>query len=148
MPKYAIDTNVYIDSFHSLSAGEELKSFLTTYLPVTYLNAVVMMELRTGARSKESVAALAKGIFGPFERRHRVITPSLQAFKECGRVLALLTQHDGVRLTRAKSSLTSDVLLAASCREHGVTLITRDKDYFRIKLHLKGFQHTAPWPRP
>ena len=146
MPKYAIDTNVYIDAFRSTDAAEELKQFLAAHLPAMYLSSIVMLELRSGARTKEKVEALDKGLFAPFEKRQRIFTPSANAFKESGRILALLAERDGVDLSRAKGSLVNDAMLAASCREQGVTLITRDADYLRLNKHLKGFRYVAPWP--
>jgi predicted nucleic acid-binding protein len=46
----------------------------------------------------------------------------------------------------AQPSLVHDALLAASCRESGVTLITRDHDFGRFKSLLRGWRFLAPWP--
>lgn len=144
--KYVLDTCIYIDSLRGDEAAQALKDFLAARLGTTYLSAVVVQELRAGARTAAQIQALETGVFAPFERRHRVLVPSRNAFKEAGRILSLLALHDGVDLSRAKASLPNDALLAASCREHGMALITRDADYIRIAAHLKGFRHVAPWP--
>ena len=81
MVKYALDTNVYLDSLRSVKASEGLKRFMATNLSHTYLLAVVMQELRAGARTGEQEEALQSGVFAPFETRKRVVTPSSQAFK-------------------------------------------------------------------
>ena len=65
MPKYAIDTNLYIDAFRNPEAAEQLKQFLTKYLPATYFSSIVMMELRTGAQTKRSSEALEVALFSP-----------------------------------------------------------------------------------
>ena len=145
MPKYALDTNIYIDAFRSTDASETLKQFLTSHLPMTYLSAVVMMELRIGAQTKDQVEAVEKAVFAPFEKRRRVFAPSLHAFKEAGTILALLVKNHPVNRP-IRSSLVNDALLAASCREQGLTLITSDNDFLRISRHLKGFRYVAPWP--
>ena len=144
--KYAIDTNVYVDAFRDPSSAEELKEFLTQYLPVTYLSAVVIQELGIGARSEEQVEALEKGLFAPFEKRRRIFAPTANAFKVSGRILAQLAVRGDLDLARAKGSFVNDTLLAASCLEHGMTLITKDSDFLRIKGQLKAFRHIAPWP--
>jgi predicted nucleic acid-binding protein len=146
VPKYALDTNIYIDAFRSPEKAEGLKQFLAKHLPLTYLSALVTMELRTGARTKEQAETLEEEVFGPFEKRRRVFAPSAKAFKEAGRVLAALTQEHLFDLRAPNNSLIRDSLLAASCREQGFLLITNDRDYQAIKRHLKAFRYVRPWP--
>jgi len=146
VPKYVLDTNLYINAFRSSEKAEELKQFLTKRLPVTYLSALVMMELRTGARTRQQAEAIEEEVFGPFERRQRVFPPSAKAFKEAGRVLAALIKENLFDLRAPNNSLIRDSLLAASCREQGFVLITNDKDFERIKRHLKVFRYVWPWP--
>jgi predicted nucleic acid-binding protein len=146
VPKYVLDTNVYIDAFRSAEKAEELKEFLTRYLPLTYLSAVVTMELRTGAQTKTLAETLEEEIFGPFEKRRRVFAPSTTAFKDAGRILAALTKELLFDLRAPNNSLIRDSLLAASCLEQGFVLITNDGDYQWIKRHLKAFRYVAPWP--
>ena len=139
-----MDTNVFVDSVRDASAAEGLKQFLAVNLPATYLTAVVVQELRAGARTPEQIAEFETGIVAPFERRKRVILPSLRAFKESGRILADLAVKDKVDARSLGPSFVNDVLIAASCREMGITLMTRDADYRRIARHLKGFRYIRP----
>jgi predicted nucleic acid-binding protein len=133
-----------VDSVRSVAAAEGLKSFLASNLQRTYLLAVVVQELRAGARTEEQVEALEFGVFGPFERRDRVLRPSIGAFRESGRILAELASRDGIDLSKAKASLVNDTLIAASCREAGLTLMTRDSDFDQIARRLRGFRYIAP----
>lgn len=87
MPKYTLDTNIFVDALRSPSAAIGLKRFLAVSLPSTWMNAVVMMELRSGARTPEQVTALEGGLLDPFSRRGRVLVPTTRAFREAGRVL-------------------------------------------------------------
>jgi predicted nucleic acid-binding protein len=144
--KYTIDTNVYVDAFRDPSSADELKEFLTQHLPVTYLSAVVIQELRMGARSGKQIEAVEKGLFAPFEKRRRVFAPTTNAFKVSGQILAQLAERGELDLARVKGSFANDTLLAASCLEQGITLITKDADFMRIKRKLKAFRHIAPWP--
>src|SRR5262245_10531122 len=121
-------------------------SNLNRALPFTYLSAVVMQELAAGAGSAETARDIQRGIFDPFERRSRVFVPSRAAFVSSGRVLAAIAATQGWRLLDAKPSLLNDALIAASCREQGITLTTRDGDFKRLAPFVKGFRHVSPWP--
>lgn len=144
--KYALDTNIFIDGFRSEQAQADIFTFLNRALPFTYLSAVVMQELAAGARTPRAVRDLKQGVFAPFERRRRVFAPSSAAFAESGSVLAALAGREGWRLFDEKPSLLNDALIAVSCRERGITLITRDGDFKRLAAFVKGFRHAIPWP--
>ena len=144
--KYTLDTNIFIDGFRSEEAQAEVFAFLNRALPFTYLSAVVMQELAAGARSADAARDVQRGVFDPFERRRRVFAPSSAAFAESGRVLAAVAAKEGWPLLDEQPSLLNDALIAASCREQGITLITRDRDFERLALFVKGFRHASPWP--
>lgn len=144
--KYAFDTNVFIEGFRRAEAQAEVFAFLRQALPFTYLSAVVMQELAAGAGTTVAARDLHQGVFAPFERRRRVFAPSSAAFVESGRALAALAKRDGWRLMDKNPSLLNDALIAASCREQGITLITRDADFERLAPLVKGFRHVVPWP--
>ncbi len=144
--KFALDTNVFVDAFRDETFAGALAAFLDQALPTTFLSAVVMQELAAGARTREQVRALEASVFRPFERRGRVFTPSATAFRESGRLLAELAAREGWAAIHADPSLANDALLAASCRERGVTLITSDGDFDRFLPFLGRWRHVKPWP--
>lgn len=144
--KYAIDTNLFIDSFRSEEAEVELLAFLKRALPFTFMSAVVMQELAAGARTPEAGRELRRSIFEPFERRRRVFAPSATAFIESGRILAALAAREGWQPFDEHPSLLNDALIATSCRELGITLVTQDGDFDRLVPFLKGWRHQSPWP--
>ena len=144
--KYALDTNIFIDGFRTKNAQAQLFAFLNRALPFTYLSAVVMQELAAGARTTAAARELQRGVFAPFERRRRVFAPSPAAFIESGRAVAAVASREGRQLLDENPSLLNDALIAASCREHGVILITKDGDFNRLAPFVKGFRHAAPWP--
>jgi predicted nucleic acid-binding protein len=144
--KYALDTNIFIDGFRSEEAQAQVFAFLNRALPFTYLSAVVMQELAAGARTTEAARELQRGVFDPFERRRRVFAPSPTAFIQSGRALAAVATREGWQLLDENPSLLNDALIAASCREQGITLITKDGDFNRLAPLVKGFRHAAPWP--
>jgi predicted nucleic acid-binding protein len=144
--KYAFDTNIFIDGFRTEKAQAEVFAFLSRALPFTYLSAVVMQELAAGVRTTQGARNVQLGVFEPFERRRRVFAPSSAAFVHSGRVLAALAAREGWRLVDQSPSLLNDALIAASCREQGIVLITRDEDFERLSPFISGFLYAAPWP--
>jgi predicted nucleic acid-binding protein len=144
--KYALDTNIFIDGFRDEEAQAEILAFLNRALPFTYLSAVVMQELAAGARTADAARELQHAVFEPFERRRRVFAPSAAAFVNSGRVLASVAAKEGWQLVDDNPSLLNDALIAASCREQGITLITKDQDFERIAPFLKGLRYIEPWP--
>jgi len=145
--KYALDTNIFIDGFRSDEAQADIFAFLNRALPFTYLSAVVMQELAAGARTIEAARDLQRGIFEPFQRRRRVFTPSAAAFVHSGRALAGVAAEEGWPTLEDNPSFLNDALIAASCREQGITLVTKDGDFKRLSPFVKGFQYAAPWPK-
>ena len=146
--KYTLDTNIFIEGFRNEAAQAEVFVFLNRALPFTYLSAVVMQELAAGARTPDAARDVQRGVFDPFERRRRIFAPSSAAFVESGRVLAAVAAREGWQMFDDKPSLLNDALIAASCRERGITLITKDGDFKRLAPFVKGFRYAAPWPAP
>jgi predicted nucleic acid-binding protein len=92
------------------------------------------------------VRELQQMVFAPFERRRRVFAPSAVAFVESGRALAGLAAAEGWQTAAESPSLLNDALIAVSCREQGITLITKDTDFKRLAPFVRGFHYSAPWP--
>lgn len=105
----------------------------------------MILELRAGARTPGQAKLLELEVVQRFARVNRVFTPSPDAFSAAGRLLASLANREGWTAD-AHPSLVHDALLAASCRESGITLITRDRDFARLKTVLRGWRFVAPWP--
>lgn len=146
MPKFTLDSNVFISAFRDTTKAAELTEFLAAFLSVSYLSAVVVQELRAGARTRAQLLAF-QAIVGPFERRERVYAPSVRAYAECGRVLAELAATGAVGAP-PRASFLNDVLIAVSSREHGITVVTHNtRDFGLIGAHLGGFRFVEPWPR-
>jgi predicted nucleic acid-binding protein len=145
--KYVVDTNLFIDSFRDATANAALQRFHAAFAPFEYLSAVVALELRAGTRRAEE-AALQRNVFEPFERRGRLVTPTYAAWKRAGEVVAVLAERDGLELPPKSPAFLNDVLLAMSCRELGMILVTRNqRDFERIRS-VAAFEFVQPWPAP
>lgn len=145
--KYALDSNLFIGGFRDAQKGAALEAFHAAFAPFEYLAAVVAMELRAGASGK-AAALLERHVIGPFERRGRIVTPGFAAWKEAGRVLAELRERDGLEFARVSRSFVNDVLLALSCRDAGVVVVTsNERDFSRI-ARVVDVEYAEPWPVP
>ena len=139
---FALDTNVYIRALRDRDRLVGLKRFLLKNGTRLRLSAVVALELRAGARVTAQARAV-NDLIAAYSTRDRVFVPSLAAYVEGGRVLAALGAREGVDISRA-GSLVADVLIAASCREATVKLVTENiRDFATVQRHLRGFRFAA-----
>jgi len=146
--KYALDTSCFIEGFRTPEGVRELQQFHRLFAPFEYLSVVVAQELRAGVRSPADRRRLERHVLAPFERTGRLLTPSTQAWHDSGDLLADLVRREGIELSRVSKSFGNDVLLALSCRESGVVLVTANtRDFARI-ARLAAFDFVAPWPAP
>lgn len=144
--KYALDSNVFIDAFREQAWSEHLQVFHAAFAPFEYLSAIVAQELRAGARSAIAATALQRNVFDVFERRGRVFAPSYAAWKLAGAAIARLGSSEGFELHSLGKGFTNDAVLAASCQESGVTLITRNIGDFARLRRVLPFRYVEPWP--
>ncbi len=131
--KYVLDTNIFIRAFRDEAANDALAAFRMVFAPGEYLSSVVAQELRAGIRSQPDRRKLERLVIARYERVGRVVTPSAAAWHASGDALSALRKRDGLELGRVSKSFGNDLLLALSCREAGLTLITENhQDFERI----------------
>jgi len=138
---YTLDTNVIVDALRRPEEMHLLKEFLDWALPQTALSSVVASELLAGARTDSTRRLVDRELLGAFERRGRIVAPSISAWSKTGHLLG----RSGT--TSIGASWQNDVLLAHTAREFGWTIVTRDKDFSRIRALVKGLRVEAPYPR-
>ena len=141
--KYALDTNVFIDASRSPLERERLTTFLRQHLSRVHLSAVVGMELLAGISGTAQARALEEELLAPFRRRNRLFGPTAEATLQAGRILARAYPSSGEPPPR---SFVNDVLIALSCRERGISLITRDRDFRRLIKFVPGLLISEPFP--
>jgi len=143
---FALDTSLYIRALRDAVALAELKAFRKRAGLRLVIAGVVAMELGAGALTEQHEFAVMD-LLEPYAARGLVIAVSYESCRQAGRVLATLARQERIDLSRAPRSLTNDVLIAASCREVGVVLVTdNSRDFARIQRHLRGFRFVSPWP--
>jgi predicted nucleic acid-binding protein len=145
--RYVVDSNLYIEAIRDSRTAPALAEFVVAYAPNLLLHAIVAQELTAGATSTRSRRQLERELLQPFERRGRLVVPTYAAWKRSGEIIAELIARGDLSVGGVPRSFPNDALIAASCREAGVTLITRNRaDFDRIrKVEPVGIQ--APWPR-
>ena len=146
MRKYVLDANCYIDASRDTEAWKALARFTTWSAPRLFLSSVVAAELRAGARSARDREQLEDTVLGPFLQRGRLLTPGAAAWDALGLTLATLRQREGLQLAQVRRGFALDILLAYSCRQSGVVLVTNNgRDMARIR-RVFAFEYVAPYP--
>jgi predicted nucleic acid-binding protein len=144
--KYALDSNCYIDAAREPIARDALEAFTAREAPRLYLSAVVAAELLAGCRSSRDRRRLEEHVLAPFARRGRILTPSGAAWDALGLTLSQLRTEGSLDLANVSRGFVFDVLIAFSCREAGVVLVTRNtRDMERIRS-VFPFEFIAPFP--
>lgn len=144
--KYALDTNLYIRAIREREFATELADFFARHSPRTYLSSIVLHEIIIGAGSRTRLREIEVEIGRPFLKAGRIFTPSHRAWEHGAEALAKLAFEYGLDRGKLPRSFVNDALIAASCAEAGVTLVTDNvRDFARIGAVLR-FGFTAPWP--
>jgi predicted nucleic acid-binding protein len=146
--KFVLDTNIYIAAARDSDFGAALVQFARSCLPQMYLHAVVAQELIAGTIHDRAARQLERGIIGPFEKRGRLIVPTYRSWKRSGEIIAKLIRARKLTVGGVPRSFMNDAVLAASCRETGVTIITLNEGDFRRIASVEGVDFEVPWPLP
>jgi predicted nucleic acid-binding protein len=144
--RYVLDSNLYIEADRDESAAEELDRFLLRFLPSIHLHAVVAQELLAGALDARRERLIQDSLVRPFEKRGRVIAPSFGAWKRAGVIVSRLIQQKRMSPGGFSRSFMNDCVLAASCREAGVILVTRNVQDFTLIQRVESVEVVGPWP--
>lgn len=146
MPKYVVDTNLYIEATRDDKAADALNAFYARTLPSIHLHSVVAQELLAGAIRPELERRLREAVVRPFETVGRVLTPTHETWKRAGEILARLVREKKVSPGGFRPSFLNDCLIAASAREHGFVLITRNVNDFELIGTVTPVRVLPPFP--
>ena len=146
MRKYVVDTNLYIEAARSDEAADALKGFYARFLPWVHLHSVVAQELLAGAVSPDLERATWEGFVAPFEAVRRVVTPGHRTWTQAGEIMAGLVRRRRLSPGGFGRSFVNDCLIAASAREHGFVLVTRNSQDFELIREVEPVSIVPPWP--
>ena len=129
--KIVYDTSFYIEFFRSKSFALSVRSRYEADIPVTVFSSVVEQELLAGATDQLKVAAV-EGLYRPFERTRRIVTPSHSIWQQAGRALGTMRRTRRDLVDRLGGSFVNDLLIALSARSVGARVVTLNADDFRM----------------
>jgi predicted nucleic acid-binding protein len=144
--KYVLDTNLYIEASRSDEAADALNAFQQRSLPRIHLHSVVAQELLAGAVRPDVERRLLTKLVRPVETVGRVITPTHRTWTRAGQIIAQLVREKRLSPGGVARSFVNDCLLAASAREHGFVLVTRNVADFELIRSVEALEVAAPWP--
>jgi predicted nucleic acid-binding protein len=143
--KFALDTNLYVHAFRDPASERSLRAFYERETPNLYLCSVVLHELEVGGSSGAAIDWVERTT-RPVASSRRVITPTHAAWKGSGAALSRLASERHMERRNISRSLVHDALIAATCRENGVTLVTHNTRDFEMIQSVIRFDFVAPWP--
>jgi predicted nucleic acid-binding protein len=146
VPKYVLDTNLYIEAARDDAAADALTAFQARTLPYIHLHSVVAQELLAGAVRPEQERRLREKLFRPFESAGRVLTPTHRSWVRAGEIMARLVRARKLSPGGFKPSFVNDCLIAASAREHGAIVVTRNQRDFELIASVEAVTALPPWP--
>lgn len=135
--KYLLDTNVYLGAFRSEHRKAQFRRTFFPLLPATFLSSVVAYEIYVNAKDGRT-RDLMKEFIRPLEQAGRVIAPAFDDWVEASAIVTGIEQKD--RGWRSKlPGLLNDILIALCARRIGATLLTYNRDDFRLIHRHKDF---------
>jgi predicted nucleic acid-binding protein len=143
---FLVDTNLYIRGLTDAAFGEALAQFQQRALERLWISAIVVFEVTVGARDASHAAAWERWLVRPFRTRERVLVPvesTWQIAAEARRRLGATKRYAG---SLAHASFQNDLLIAATCRERGATLITANVRDFEIIKRVIGLRYATSFP--
>lgn len=129
--KIVYDTSFYIGFLRSKSFALSIRSRYEADIPVTVFSSVVEQELLAGATDQLKLAAV-EGLYRPFERARRIVTPSHSIWQQAGRALGTMRRTRRDLVDRLGGSFVNDLLIALSARSVGATVVTLNADDYRM----------------
>lgn len=143
---FLLDSNVYITAFTDVAFGDTFRQFHQAELPRLILSAVVAHELLVGARTPARWRDLERGLLKPFHTRRRLHVPARSTWELAADVDRRLRARGGYVASLAQRSFANDILIAATARELGATVITLNISDFQIIQQVLPFKVARPWP--
>jgi predicted nucleic acid-binding protein len=138
MPRLLFDTSVYITTLRDATFAETFRPRYVRDIAFTHCSSVVIHELLAGARTSRHRRQAAL-LYEPFERARRIVTPSHLVWKEAARVVATLFEKVPQVRSKLSRGLLNDILIALSGRSIGATVVTRNREDFRLIQHYDAF---------
>lgn len=143
---YLLDSNIYIRGFREVAFGRELQAFHRAELPRLVVSAVVASELLVGVQRPDRERALRRTLIEPFRTRGRFLTPTWSTWQLATVIDRRLRARPEWRPRLNQRAFFHDILIAASAREVGATIVTMNLDDFALIGRHVDIEYVGPWP--
>ncbi|HEX6814980.1 MAG TPA: PIN domain-containing protein [Gemmatimonadaceae bacterium] len=143
---YLLDTNLYIRALNESAFGVALAEFQRQQLKSLWLSAVVVFEVTVGARDVGRAAAWERWLVRPFRTRERLLVPVESTWRITAEARRRLRNSKRYESSLALASFQNDLLIAATCRERGATLITANARDFEIIARVIPLRFVTSFP--
>jgi predicted nucleic acid-binding protein len=120
-----LDTSIYIDHWERGLYQETLESLRRAY--IIRHSAVVLSELRRGARGREAERLVAS----LFELATVRWEPSVADWWEAGRLIRNIGDYEDWDINKRRD-FQNDALIALTARRHGATVVTANSSEFEL----------------
>lgn len=129
------DTSFLIEHFRKGTVQDTFLA-LNRYYHITF-SSVVLMELLAGAYDKKEQRLIEQ-----IQNNFTVITPIRRQWHTSGKIMLKLRKDKKTDPLRIKG-LVADILIAASVRDIGAVLITKNDKDFRLIKEVFDFKYLA-----
>jgi predicted nucleic acid-binding protein len=145
--RYVVDTNLYIEAITTDAGNEALATFQRRFAPFLFQHSTVAQEILAGARGEADYREYHEDWIAPFEDLDRVITPGHAAWLRAALIMTRLVERRVLSPGGFSRSFLNDCLIAASAREHGFVIVTRNRRDFELIGRVEPrFAFVEPWP--
>jgi predicted nucleic acid-binding protein len=146
MTPFVIDTNLYVYAERDPEVRDALRGFLRDASARVVVSTVVLHELLAGAADKRTRTAIERAVLTPFAQRLRLLETSVAVWREAAAITRALRADGGYAGSLALPSFHRDVLIAASVRSVGATLVTTNARDFDVIAKVYGFRYAKRFP--
>jgi len=144
---YLLDTNVYIEALRDPTFGAVLGEWEQRAVARLWLSVVVVFEVLQGAATAGTAAEYERRFVEPFRRRGRLIGTDARVWRSAAAIMRHLAGKRRYADKLATRAFTCDVLIAASCRAVGATLVTANAADFEVIGEVTGFRYVRNLPQ-
>ena len=120
-----LDTNIYVDHWERGLFQETLENLRRAY--IIRHSAVVLSELRRGARTREAQRLVAE----LYELARLRWEPSAADWWEAGRLVRIIGDQQNWNINKRRE-FQNDALIALTARHHGATIVTANRLDFEL----------------
>lgn len=146
--KYVIDTNLYVEAIRSEAGNRALAAFQRRFAPVLFQHSTVAQEILAGAGDERVYRTYYEAWIEPFEDLDRMLTPGHASWLRAALIMTRLVERGTKSPGGFSRSFLNDCLIAASAREQGFVVVSRNrKDFEQIVMVEPGFRFVVPWPQ-